>query len=403
MGLSKGLRKLLAMNLVSSIVFIYVAIFINLYIWERGQNIFDVSWYNLVLLIAWGLAYSLSTRMLSRSSIKLLMAMSASFGGIAFLLLSLLHLDNRLLWITLIGIPVGMMQGIFSTAHNLSITVLGKDKEIAHYIAITNISGQILNMSIPLITSQIIRLFDYAGSFVLMLIFLAMMLILSLRLPSISLKDHIQSSRLANVQLRYSNVFNFPQAKWFIISALATGVILQFQTLFALLFTFSVTSDKTMIALLNTCYTAFALLAMLAYRRYQLKERSWLIISVIFLAFGLMLMLIPVPYMRITSNVITTIGMFYFLTIVTSQQLKMTTGIGLDIVKRSYMLVWREWMYVISRSCMLLFMLGIDSFTDSLFIGMAVFVVICLLGISFIQGKMIAKTQERDVQNKVNI
>jgi MFS transporter, YQGE family, putative transporter len=391
MGLSKGLRMLLIMNVVSSIVFIYVAIFINLYIWEQGQNIFDVSWYNMILLLAWGIAYSLSTRMLSKWSIKLLMAVSASFGAIAFLLLSLLELDNRLLWITLIGIPVGMMQGIFSTAHNLSITVLGQDREIAHYLAITNISNQILNMSIPLLTSQVIRLFEYAGSFVLMIIFLMLMMLLSLKLPPISLKDHMEPYQSSKLQLRYSNVFHFPQAKWFIISCLATGVILQFQSLFALLFTFSVTSDKTLIALLNTCYTAFALLALLAYRKLKVKESVWLMISVVFLGCGLLMMLIPLPLIRITSNVITTIGMFYFLTIVVSQQLKMTTG-SLDIVKRSYMLVWREWMYVISRVGILLLMMKIDNFTDPLFIGLAIFVIMCLLAISFIQGKMMTRS-----------
>jgi len=400
MGLSKGLRTLLIMNVVSNIVFIYVAIFINLYIWEQGQNIFDVSWYNMMLLLAWGIAYSLATRMLSRWSIRLLMSLSASFGAIAFLLLSLLVLDNRLLWITLIGIPVGMMQGIFSTAHNLSITVLGQDKEIAHYLAITNISGQILNMSIPLLTSQIIKWFEYGGSFVLMLIFIMMMLMLSLRLPPISLQNH-ETKETRKPQARFSNIFQFPQAKWFLISCLTTGIILQFQSLFALLFTFSVTSDKTMIALLNTCYTAFALLALWAYRKLKVKESMWLVISVVFLGCGLLLMLIPLPVVRITSNIVTTIGMFYFLTIVVSQQLKMTAG-SLDIVKRSHMLVWREWMYVVSRVFMLLFMMRITNFTDPLFIGLAIFVVLCLLTISYIQGKLMARIQDSSVQMNAN-
>lgn len=388
MGLSRELRMLLLMNSVSGIVFIYVGIFINLYIWEQGQSIFDVSWFNISMFISWGIAYTLAARLLSRWSIRALIAISAVFGAVAFMLLTMLEPGNKLLWLTLIGIPVGIMQSVYYTAQNLCVTTLGKNREIAPFFAATNIINQTLNMSIPLLAAQVIRWFDYTGSFVLMFLFLGLMLVLTHKLPKLSLKSYVNKESSWLAQISFRQVFQFPGSKWFILSCLATGFILQFQSLFALLFTFSITSDKTVIALLNTCYTVFALLALLTYRKLMLKEQTWILIGVLFLGFGLLLMMVPVPAIRIVSNIVTTVGMFYFLTLLTSQQMKVTTG--MDVLIRSNLLVWRECLLVFARTVLLLFTLNLNSFTDPIFIVLTISVFFCLLAITFIQGKMTA-------------
>jgi len=377
------------MNAVSGIIFIYVGIFVNLYIWEQGQNIFDVSWFNLVLFFSWGLAYAGGSALLSRFSIRTLMALSAAFGAAAFALLSSLEIDNRLLWIAIVGMPVGAMQGLFSAAQNISVTLLGQGKDFGPYFAAANIVTQLLNMTVPLLSAQVIRFFGYGSSFVLMLAFIALMLVFAAKLPQITLKDDMPADHAWFRQLSLKTIFGGEPAKWFFVSCLATGFILQFQGLFALLFTFSVTENKTYVALLNTCYTLFALLAMYAYRKWDVKERFWIVASIVLLGGGLMLMLVPVPVLRIVSNVVTTVGMFYFTTILTAQQLRMTTTF--TVARRANMLVWREWMFCVSRIAMLLVALTIDSFRDPVFYALAVFVAVILIAITFIQGKMMGK------------
>jgi len=382
---------MLIMNVVAGIIFIYVGIFVNLYIWEQGQNIFDVSWFNFNLFLFWGFAYAIGSRLLGRSSIRLLVMLSACFGALAFVLLSTLTIENRMLWIAIIGLPVGVMQGLFSAAQNISVTMLGKSKEFGPYFAATNIITQVLNMTVPLLSAQAIRLFDYSGSFVLMLAFVGLMLFFATRLPRISLREHLPANKSWFEQMRLGSFIVSSKSKWFIISCLAAGFILQFQSLFALLFTFSVTENKTVVALLNMCYTLFALMALVAYRRLRLQERAWLVLSVILLGAGLMLMLIPIPTLRIISNIVTTVGMFYFGTILTAQQLRVT--VELDVGRRAHLLVWREWLFCISRMVMLLIALSIDTFNDPMFLALALLVVCCLLGISFVQAKMIGKQE----------
>jgi hypothetical protein len=58
---SKDIRKLLIMNMISSIISIYIAIFVNLYIWESNHGIGGVSLYNLSMYICWGLSFTLAS------------------------------------------------------------------------------------------------------------------------------------------------------------------------------------------------------------------------------------------------------------------------------------------------------------------------------------------------------
>ena len=260
MGLPKDLRRLLMMNAVSYIIFNYIGIFVNLYIWEQGQKISDVSWFNFCLFVSWAFAFGFGTKLLASQSVRQLFGLSALSGGIAFLLLFFLHLDNHLLWITLIGIPVGTMWGFFAVAQNFSLSSFGKGREFANFFSLSNTIAQIINVTVPIISAQVIRLFGYSSSFILMLVFVAAMLIVSRILPKISLKETADSGTWFE-NMKYRNVFVTPALKWLIPSCLATGLALQFQGLFALLFTFSISDDRMIIALLNALFTLSALLA----------------------------------------------------------------------------------------------------------------------------------------------
>ncbi|MCL6627761.1 MAG: MFS transporter, partial [Alicyclobacillus shizuokensis] len=58
MGLPKDLRRILWMSSVFLVIFTFMGIFVNLYIWERHQSIAELCWYNIVLFIAWGIGFT---------------------------------------------------------------------------------------------------------------------------------------------------------------------------------------------------------------------------------------------------------------------------------------------------------------------------------------------------------
>lgn len=173
------------MNILSSIISIYISIFVNLYIWESDHGIGDVSLYNASMYVCWGLTFALASRMNSRFSIRPLLALSALCGGLAFLYLMTVHLESRMLWIVLLGVPVGMMFGLSQSSQNLSIALQGKENELAPYFAAVNITSQVLNMAVPIFSAAVIEWFGYNGSFVAMLLFIAAMLAYSAKMPKI--------------------------------------------------------------------------------------------------------------------------------------------------------------------------------------------------------------------------
>ncbi|GIP35708.1 MFS transporter [Paenibacillus sp. J2TS4] len=386
MGLPKEFRRLLMMNAMSFIIFIYIGIFVNLYIWEQDHRIADVAWFNLFLFLFWALSFTLGARLLRRWTIRLLFGLSALSGGTAFLLLSFLHLDNRLLWISIIGVPVGMMWGFFSCAQNLSVSTSGKGKEFGNFFAASNTISQMANMSVPIVAAQVIGWFGYSGSFSLMLLFVTGMLVTSLMLPKISLKSTAPHQETWRETMKYRNVFIDSRLKWLIPSCLAAGLFLQFQGLFALLFTFSVTEDKTIIALLNTLYTTSSLLALFLYRKLNFKERSWLHAAILMLAGGFLMMLYPVPVVLILSNIMTTMGMFYFGTTWNAQQFRAISHHPPE--RQSSLMVWRECLICVTRCVMLLLILLVKDFSGAIFVLLIAVALSALFSIPYFQKKM---------------
>src|SRR5690606_37857912 len=104
--------------------------------------------------------------------------------------------------------------------------------------------------------------------------------------------------------LRMNRVFLTTASRWMIPSALAAGVAMQFQNLFSVVFTFSVTVDKTMVALLNVLYTLCSFGGLYLYRKYSAKERQWLIIGALLLGCGMLAALYPISVILIISNVL---------------------------------------------------------------------------------------------------
>ncbi|MCZ8519823.1 MULTISPECIES: MFS transporter [Paenibacillus] len=382
------------MNAVSSVISIYIGIFVNLYIWEPAHSIEEVSFFNLVMFLVWGLAFTLGAKLLVRFTIRLLVGLAAAGGGAAFAYLMTVQLDNRLLWIALLGVAVGGMSGFSSAAQNLPIALIGKGPEFAPYFAAQSLIAQVLSIAVPMASAKVIDAFGYRGSFALMLVFLGVMLFYAFRIPRITLPAPVGPEQTAHFgTFSFRLAFGYPGAKWVLCSLLAAGLFLQFQNLFGLLFTFSVTQDRLLIALLNALYTAAALLGLWLYRRYVLGESRWLWIGTVLIAAALLIVIIPLPAMRIASNTLSALGMFYFLTVWNSQQFRMIQEC--NSVQVTSFLVWREGVLVLTRCIMLSCTLFLDALHGAGFISLIGLTLLSLLAIPYFQSRAVRIYEKR--------
>jgi YQGE family putative transporter len=380
------LRMLLAMNTFGSVIAIYVSIFLNLFIWEKGQSIAEVSVYNLSMFICWGIAYTAAAKLLTRYTIRIPLSLSALSGGAAFAYLGWAIVDNRLLWIILLGIPVGFMFGFSQSAQNLGVALRGRGDDYGTYFGTVTVILQALSIVVPIASAQMIASFDYRGSFLLMLVFSGLMLGFSFRMPAIKLPppETPEESREFG-KFRYRTAFGKPGAGWILLSLLASGMFLQFQNLFTLLFTFSVTQDKLLIALLNVLYTCSAFLGLFFYRKVRLHENVWMWIGTGLLAAGFLVVLLREPAALIVSNVMTTAGMFFFNAVWNSRQFRFIEDWG--PVRQTSFLVWRENLLIVTRCVLLGLAIPLKEMAGWAFTGLIGVILVCLFVIPVLQSR----------------
>ncbi|MCZ8516768.1 MFS transporter [Paenibacillus filicis] len=370
------------MNASSMIIFNYIGIFVNLYIWEKDKSIFDVTWFNLVMFLAWSFAFAIGSRLLSRFSTRLLIRTTAICGGLTFLLLSFLHLDNRLLWIAIIAIPIGIMWGFYASTQNITLCVYGKGKDFEGYFSVASIIGQLVSIINPIVFAFIIKWIGYSGSFLLMILFVGILLTVSFYIPPISLAE---AKEPLFRRMRFSQVFSSRALRWMVPSCLFAGFFLQFQGLFALIFTFSVSGDKLIIALLNVLYASSTIAAMTLYRRMKTKEGIWLTVGMLFISAGFLLPLFPKAPVLIASNILTTVGLFYFGTVWNTRQFRVISQH--TAIEQARILLWREWFLNVSRITMLILILFVKELKGPVFIGLIALALVSALMIPWFSRK----------------
>jgi MFS transporter, YQGE family, putative transporter len=394
---SKEIRKLLVMNTLSSVISIYIGIFVNLYIWEQGQHVFEVSLYNISLFVCWGIAFITAAKLMTRYSIRLPLAVSAVCGAAAFLYLMYVQIDNRILWIILLGIPVGFMFGLAQAVQSLSVALQAKSSEFAPYFAFISVTFQVMSMAVPLAAAKVIDGFGYAGSFWLMLLFVAIMLIFSAYMPRITLPSPADSDeKLDHGRFRFRTAFGQPGSMWIFYSLLAGGVFLQFQNLFTLLFTFSVTQDKLLIALLNMLYTLCAIIGFWMFRRLKINERRWFWLGTLLLAAGFLIVLLRVPAALIASNLLTAVGMIFFTTVWNAQQFRYIQHLG--AVRQTSFLVWRECLLVATRCLLLGLTMSLTEFGGVWFVFIITVTLACLFSIPITQHRALRMSGEKPLK-----
>jgi hypothetical protein len=395
--MSHALRKWLVMNLMSYTIFVYVGIFVNLFIWEKNRLISEVAWYNLLVYFSWSFAFAAAAYLLTRATVRLLLGISAFSGGSAFLILSFVELDNRLLWIAMIGVAVGVMYGFFSAAQNLSVSMSGTSAELGHYFSAAATIQQAVTLAVPLLSAAIIIYFGYSGTFALMLVFVVFMLVFSFAMPGISMRAKADgSSSPSTIRWLWRELLRKPGLRWFSASNLAAGVFLQFQQLFLLLFTFSVTENKFWIAALNGLYTLATLGGLFVYRKYGLKDSTFLMMGCLLIASGFLIVLVPAKPLLIVSNLLTAVGMFCFGAAWNTLQFKWIKPYS--EAGQAKLLVWRETLICVTRIGTLLIVMSVEDFRSPLFVVLIGVSVLCLLAVPYFEYRA-RKTMEPDRPN----
>lgn len=363
-----------------------MGIFINLFIWEKGQQIFDVAWFNLILFGAWGIAFASGAKLLTKYSIGFIMRLSACCAGMTFILLSFVHFEPKLLYLAALAFPVGMTNGLYFSAQNMSASLFGKGKEFADFFSASNIIGQSIAFINPLLFALIIKWLGFTGSFLIMFVFIGLMITVSYYVPGLSLSKEREPLFQS---FGIHQVFSTPSLRWMIPSLIAAGFFLQFQAIFSLIFTFSVTKDKLWIALLQIMYTTFTVGALLIYKKVKhagrMNDSWWLSIGMGAVAVGFCIVLIPKAPILIVSNILTTVGLFFFLTIWNARQFIAIHELPPIVQVR--ILVWRELLLVVSRIVMLILILNVDHVQDAAFKVIMIFSFVSALFIPYFSKK----------------
>lgn len=374
------------MNACCSVLAIFVSIFLNLFIWENGQSIAQVSLYNVSMYAAWGAAFTTAAKWLARHTIRLPLALSAVSGGAAFAFLGWVEMDNQTVWLLLLGLPVGCMFGFSQASQNLGVALRGKGGDFAAYFGTAAIIIQLLSVAVPIASARMIDGLGYGGSFAVMLAFAVLTLAFSAAMPAIRMPppDTPEESREFG-KFRFRTAFGSPGSGWILLSLLFSGMFLQFQNLFTLLFTFSVTQDKLLIALLNVLYSVAALAGLAAYRKFRLQDGRWLWVGTWLLAVGFFIVLFRSPAAFIVSNVMTTAGMFFFSTVWNAQQFRFMEDGG--TTRKASFLVWRECILIATRCMLLGLTFPLKELSGGWFAGLIGLILLCLFAIPVFQHR----------------
>lgn len=363
--------------MVALIIFVYINIFINLYIWEIKKQISDVALFNCIVFIGTFLSATYGARILRTQNVQYVMRIFTIISVISFLCLCFVTFHNKTLWVSIIGLFVGCMTGFFWMANNFAISTFGKGKETMEFLSKNTILNQAIGIIIPILSALIINWFGYRGSFILMLMFALMMFFAVNLIPKIKLN--------AGSAERYILMIKDSKTKWMIVSSFVGGMFTSFQSVFILIYTFTITDNKLVIALLSVGYTIISLLTYYAYKKGSwMGENNWLAFGMVLMSIGFISALAGNAAFLILSNVLTTIGSFFTGSVYSAQIFRVFEKD--DPSAKANMLVIFEWALNLGRVLMLILVMFVKSPKGTYFLTlMAIAILLSLL----IQKKML--------------
>lgn len=392
-SLSRELKRLLIFNMGYAIIYNYINIFVNFYIWQQTKSFSDISLFNFILFFVGGFNVMIGYKVLLHTSTRFNSLLSVVFAVIGFVVLMLYHPTNHLWLIVLVGLPIGLFVSYFWTAGNISISTQGKSEDYGTYWSYSNTFSQIISVVNPLLSALFIFLFGFVGSFIIMTIFIGFMVYVSFMVPKIVLHKEIKKEGFFG-RATYQSVFSTKKAHWLYVSMTVGVIYAQLQNIFALLFTFQATNKTIIVACLSAGYAIVTIASFFAYLKIHLGPSTWLKFAILLNGIGIFIDLFHFPVLYIVSNFLTTTGIFFFNTIWTAQQFAITADISLE--KRIRYFIWREVNLDLSRAVFLLILVLVPVLHRR-FLDLFIFVLILSLSFIFINQKIEAKEDANEV------
>ena len=361
--MNQNLKKLLVIDGLFFIITSYIAIFVNLYVWGESKSIANVILLNGVSLLSWTLFYGAGAKLLEWASYRLVMSLSAVFGLISFSLLSFWNVPTETSVVVCIAIPIGAMHGFFYAGKNLGVNVYGSSKEFTVFYGWMPVLNKATNVVSPLFNAGVIVGFGFTVSFLIMAIFIFGFLVLAYQIPNFK----IQGTHIAGGLILTGN-----HLKWMSVSFVLAGVFRQFQSLFIILFTFTISDDILVVAFLNIFYT-FISFSLMLFRKYFTKkaEFRWLAMGVALVATGFLISYFTKSHFLIVANIFIVSGMYFFDSIFVAQHFRMIKEEVQQLHNRLYFLreVSTNLTRVIFLTTLYLFPVVINEKFGVLFVG----------------------------------
>ncbi|MCY0899395.1 MAG: hypothetical protein OWU33_10760 [Firmicutes bacterium] len=284
-SLSRDVWRVIAVNAAMTSLFAFVSIFVNLYWWNQGTPIFQVSLFNLASTLALFGAYWIGTYVLSQRDIRTVMVLSTVGAGMTFVILALSGAGGRLVYTVAVGGLFGATQGFFWAANNASMyTVLPADQYADYFSALTVI-GQAVSVVVPVVTGAAVAAWGFHRSFLAMLLVVAAAFGFAIQLP------HQGFDEAVFRRWHVREVVRKPGTAWVLLVVFFAGLINQFVTLFSLVYLFTISTRVTVVTALNLASALVLLAALTTYRRLRLTQDAWIVLGSFSLAiaFGLAL------------------------------------------------------------------------------------------------------------------
>jgi MFS transporter, YQGE family, putative transporter len=352
---SSSLKKLLLHNVFFTILFSFVQLFMNLYIWQQEKQLSDLLFFNLFLYISWAIFYTLGTHLFRIFSLRFLFILSSVVPVISFSFLSFFSFSVTFVTIAFFGISFGMMFSLYAAAQSQAVFGLGKKEEFTLYFHFRSLFEKIIQVVIPLGFSLLILTSGYQTSFIILLFFSCFLFLFSFFVPTISFPDQKGS-------WSYHSVFPNASFRWLSLAMFVGVLVLEFQKIFVLVYTFTISDHPVVIAALATLYTLAAIASLLSFRKFSnVSEPQWMRIGVLFLFVSFLLFLFRHPVLIVLANLFFTIGTFFFRNLFHSTHYQ--KGKELCDEKRIGYLLWREIILCCSR---ILLLLALLTFVESI-------------------------------------
>ncbi|MDB5084552.1 MAG: transporter [Bacilli bacterium] len=384
MGLNKELRFLLVMTVIFSIINSYIGIFINLYIWKANHSITQVAWFNITMLVFWCVAFTLGGKLFTLYSLRLTTRIASVVAALAFLFLLTLGGVPVLVWDLCIGGCVGVMCGTYYVSQNMMISSFGDGEDFRTFFSLNSIVQLIVSVVNPILCAVIINWFGYSGSFIIMLAFVCILFTLTFFIPNI--RGSKEDKEKPFFRIRHP-LQRLNQLKFFFLSCILMGLVLQFQGLFTQLFTFAVSDNNLIIAGLNVSYTLLTILALEITRRTQIQGIRWLQLGGFLVIVGYLIALHPSKLFFVIMNICSTLGFFFVSINWNANQFSFLSQFQSTALTKS--MIGRELTINIGRTAMLCFIAQVHDLKGSIYEELIAFTIVCVGLLILVESKLV--------------